>query len=123
MFYQIFIGDFTFFQKAPLLAATKAEGVTIIENVAREPEIIDVATLLNKMGAKVIGAGTETITIKGVDKLIEQINAGKTTGYGAQQAIVNAITSGKLGSKLPADIASLQRLLDEGKLDAQTSTK
>lgn len=52
-----------------MLAATKAEGETIIENVAREPEIIDLATLLNKMGANIRGAGTDVIRIKGVDKL------------------------------------------------------
>ena len=42
---------------------------TIIENVAREPEIVDLANILNKMGANVIGAGTETMRIEGVDKL------------------------------------------------------
>lgn len=52
-----------------MMAATLAEGTTVLENVAKEPEIVDLANYLNKMGAKVIGAGTETITIKGVDKL------------------------------------------------------
>jgi len=52
-----------------MLAATKAKGMTIIENAAREPEIIDVATLLNKMGAEIRGAGTDTLRIKGVDQL------------------------------------------------------
>lgn len=52
-----------------MLAAAKAKGVTIIENAAKEPEIIDVATLLNSMGAKIKGAGTETIRIEGVDSL------------------------------------------------------
>ena len=52
-----------------MLAAAKAEGRTVIENAAREPEIIDVATLLNNMGARVRGAGTEVITIEGVDSL------------------------------------------------------
>ena len=52
-----------------LLAAAKAEGRTVIENAAREPEIIDVATLLNNMGARVRGAGTEVITIDGVESL------------------------------------------------------
>lgn len=52
-----------------MLAAAKAEGRTVIENAAREPEIIDVATLLNNMGARVRGAGTEVITIDGVDSL------------------------------------------------------
>ena len=49
-----------------MLAAVKAKGRTIIENAAREPEIIDVATLLNNMGAHIRGAGTDIITIEGV---------------------------------------------------------
>ena len=52
-----------------MMAATLAQGTTVLENAAREPEIVDLALLLNKMGAKVRGAGTETITIVGVDKL------------------------------------------------------
>ena len=52
-----------------MLAAAKADGRTVIENAAREPEIIDVATLLNNMGARVRGAGTEIITIDGVESL------------------------------------------------------
>ncbi|MDO3680699.1 UDP-N-acetylglucosamine 1-carboxyvinyltransferase [Paenibacillus ehimensis] len=52
-----------------MLAASRAKGVTTIENAAKEPEIIDVATLLNSMGAKIKGAGTETIRIEGVDAL------------------------------------------------------
>lgn len=53
-----------------MMAATLADGVTVIENAAREPEIVDLAQLLNKMGAKVRGAGTETLTIKGVAELV-----------------------------------------------------
>lgn len=52
-----------------LLVATKAKGVTTIENAAKEPEIVNVATFLNNMGAKIRGAGTEKITIKGVEHL------------------------------------------------------
>ncbi|MGO4924147.1 UDP-N-acetylglucosamine 1-carboxyvinyltransferase [Ligilactobacillus ruminis] len=52
-----------------MMAATLANGTTIIENVAREPEIVDLANVLNKMGAKVYGAGTETIKVVGVDHL------------------------------------------------------
>ncbi|WP_430607785.1 UDP-N-acetylglucosamine 1-carboxyvinyltransferase 1 [Enterococcus sp. AZ170] len=52
-----------------MLAAVKAEGKTIIENAAREPEIIDVATLLNNMGANIKGAGTDIIRIEGVETL------------------------------------------------------
>lgn len=52
-----------------MLAAVKAKGKTTIENAAREPEIIDVANLLNKMGADIKGAGTDVIRINGVEKL------------------------------------------------------
>lgn len=52
-----------------MLAAVKSKGRTIIENAAREPEIIDVATLLNNMGAHIRGAGTDIITIEGVPHL------------------------------------------------------
>lgn len=60
-----------------MMAATLAEGTTILENVAKEPEIVDLANLLNKMGAKVKGAGTGTMKIEGVDKL-----------YGAEHSII-----------------------------------
>ncbi len=52
-----------------LMAASLAKGTTIIENAAKEPEIIDLANLLNKMGAKIKSAGTDMIRIEGVEKL------------------------------------------------------
>lgn len=52
-----------------MMAASLAEGTTILENVAEEPEIVDLANYLNKMGAKIRGAGTDNIRIEGVDKL------------------------------------------------------
>ena len=52
-----------------MMAAALAEGETMMENCAREPEVADLATLLNKMGASVEGAGTSTIRIRGVEKL------------------------------------------------------
>ena len=52
-----------------MMAATLAKGKTVITNVAREPEIIDLADMLNSMGAKIVGAGSDTITIDGVDYL------------------------------------------------------
>ncbi|MGO3170371.1 MAG: UDP-N-acetylglucosamine 1-carboxyvinyltransferase [Bavariicoccus seileri] len=52
-----------------LLASVKAKGKTIIENAAREPEIIDLVTLLNKMGANIRGAGTNVIRVEGVEEL------------------------------------------------------
>ena len=52
-----------------MLVAVKAKGITVIENAAKEPEIVSVATFLNNMGAKIAGAGTSRIIIEGVDKL------------------------------------------------------
>lgn len=60
-----------------MIAATLAEGTTTLENAAREPEIVDLANWLNKMGANVKGAGTDTIIIKGVEKM-----------HGANHAVV-----------------------------------
>ncbi|MCT2538289.1 UDP-N-acetylglucosamine 1-carboxyvinyltransferase [Aquibacillus koreensis] len=76
-----------------MLAAVKAKGKTIIENAAREPEIIDVATLLTSMGAKIKGAGTDVIRIEGVDSLTgcmhtiipDRIEAGTYTIMAAAQ--------------------------------------
>lgn len=52
-----------------IMAASLAEGTTILENAAQEPEIVDLANYLNKMGARIKGAGTDTIKIEGVEKL------------------------------------------------------
>ena len=57
-----------------MLSAVKAEGVTVIENAAKEPHVVDVANFLNAMGADIRGAGTDVIKIKGVKKL----KGGKT---------------------------------------------
>lgn len=56
-----------------IMAATLAEGTTILKNAAREPEVVDLAKFLNTVGAKISGAGTDTITIEGV----EQLSGGK----------------------------------------------
>ena len=53
-----------------MMAATLAKGVTVLTNVAKEPEIIDLADMLNSMGADIKGAGTDEITIKGVNELL-----------------------------------------------------
>ncbi|WP_305094622.1 UDP-N-acetylglucosamine 1-carboxyvinyltransferase [Prescottella sp. R16] len=52
-----------------LMAAVLAVGETVIDNAAREPEIVDLCTMLNRMGAKISGAGTNTLTIRGVERL------------------------------------------------------
>jgi UDP-N-acetylglucosamine 1-carboxyvinyltransferase len=80
-----------------LMAATLADGETILQNCAREPEVADLAAMLNKMGAKIEGAGTATIRVKGVSKLKgakhriipDRIEAGTFI-------IAGAITSGDL---------------------------
>ncbi len=67
-----------------MLAAVKAKGMTIIENAAKEPHIVDLANFLNSMGANIMGAGTDVIKIRGVDHLFgaeysiipDQIEAG-----------------------------------------------
>ena len=67
-----------------MLAAAKAKGMTVIENAAREPHIVDLANFLNSMGANIMGAGTNVIKIRGVEKLCgvsysiipDQIEAG-----------------------------------------------
>lgn len=52
-----------------MMAATLAQGTTVIENAAREPEVVDLALLLNKMGAKISGHGADTIVVEGVERL------------------------------------------------------
>src|SRR5260221_13993880 len=52
-----------------MMAAALAEGTTVIENAAQEPEVVDLAQCLNSMGAKIEGAGTDTIVVQGVDRL------------------------------------------------------
>ncbi|MGH9178565.1 MAG: UDP-N-acetylglucosamine 1-carboxyvinyltransferase [Acidimicrobiales bacterium] len=52
-----------------LMAAVRAKGTTVIENAAREPEVADLASLLNRMGARISGAGTSTVVVEGVDEL------------------------------------------------------
>ncbi|WP_373818714.1 UDP-N-acetylglucosamine 1-carboxyvinyltransferase [Glaesserella sp.] len=52
-----------------MMAATLAKGTTVIENAAREPEVVDTAVFLNKMGAQIVGAGSDMITIEGVEHL------------------------------------------------------
>lgn len=101
-----------------MLAATKAKGKTIIENVAKEPEIVNVATFLNNMGAKIKGAGTNIITITGVDYLHksfhevipDRIEAGT-------YLIIGALLGEKLTIKnlIPSHIESLtSKLIEAG---------
>ncbi len=67
-----------------MCAATLAEGKTVLDNAAREPEIVDTANFLNTLGAKVSGAGTDTITIEGVERL----------GGGSHDVVADRIETG-----------------------------
>jgi UDP-N-acetylglucosamine 1-carboxyvinyltransferase len=99
-----------------LMAATLADGETVMQNCAREPEVADLADLLNKMGARIEGAGTSTIRIKGVPKL-----------HGAKHSIIpdrieaatfiiaGALTGGDLNVEDcdPAHLGALMQKLQE----------
>ncbi len=99
-----------------MLAAVLAEGTTVIENAAKEPHIVDTANFLNMMGAKIKGAGTEVIRIKGVERLHgceytiipDQIEAGT-------YMIASAITGGDVtvNNLIPKHMDSLSAKLCE----------
>ena len=101
-----------------MMAATLAEGVTIISNAAREPEVCDLAHCLQKMGAQISGIGTDTLTIVGVDELHgcaysvipDRIEAGSF-------AAAAAITGGEvelLGAKLAHMQSVLEKFVEAG---------
>ncbi|MGG5255166.1 UDP-N-acetylglucosamine 1-carboxyvinyltransferase [Neobacillus sp. SM06] len=100
-----------------MMAATLAEGTTIIENVAKEPEIVDLANLLNKMGANVKGAGTGTIRIEGVHVLFgtdhaiipDRIEAG-TFMVAAAITGGNVLVKGAVPEHLSSLIAKMQEM-------------
>lgn len=99
-----------------MMAATLAQGTTIIENVAKEPEIVDLANFLNKMGANVRGAGTGTLRIEGVDVLFgaehhiipDRIEAGTFM-------VAGAITGGNVfvQGAVPEHLSSLIAKMEE----------
>ena len=99
-----------------MLAAVKAKGKTVIDNAAKEPEIVNIATFLNNMGAKISGAGTSTIKIEGVDYLgkcfheviPDRIEAGT-------YVIIGALCGNplKIDNVIPEHIDSLLSKLEE----------
>jgi len=107
-----------------MMAATLADGVTTLENAAREPEVVDLAEMLNKMGAKVEGAGTPTITIEGVRELKgtthriipDRIEAGTFLATGA-------ITNGELEliDCNPSHLSSVTEKLRETGVNIETT--
>jgi UDP-N-acetylglucosamine 1-carboxyvinyltransferase len=83
-----------------MMAATLAEGVTRIENAAKEPEIVDLANYLNKMGAKIEGAGTSIIRIEGVERLRPSEHAVVADRIEAGTLLIaGAITGGEVTVK------------------------
>ena len=100
-----------------MLASVKAEGVTILENCAKEPHVVDVANFLNAMGANIKGAGTDTIKITGVDRLHgchytiipDQIEAG-TYMVAAAATKGDVYIKGVIPNHLEAIIAKLTEM-------------
>ena len=98
-----------------IMAAALAEGTTVLENAAQEPEIVDLANFLNKMGARIKGAGTDTIKIDGVDSLRgvshnvipDRIEAG-TFMVGAAMTRGNVLIKNVVPDHLKAVIAKLK---------------
>lgn len=112
-----------------MLAAVKAKGVTIIENAAREPEVVDVAMLLNNMGAKISGAGTDQLYIEGVTELHgvthrvvpDRIEAGTYLTIAAACGSFDGVT---LHNVIPEHLdAFIAKLTEAGvKLDVKNDT-
>ncbi|MED3719338.1 UDP-N-acetylglucosamine 1-carboxyvinyltransferase [Geobacillus stearothermophilus] len=100
-----------------MMAAVLAEGTTVIENCAKEPEIVDLANFLNAMGAKVRGAGTGTIRIEGVDELVgtshtvipDRIEAG-TFMVAAAITGGNVLVQGAVPEHLSSLIAKMEEM-------------
>lgn len=105
-----------------MLAAVRAKGKTVIDNAAKEPEIVNVATFLNNMGAKITGAGTSTIKIEGVDYLHkcfhevipDRIEAGTYLIIGSLVG-----TNFKVYNIIPEHVESLTMKLEEMGVDVE----
>ena len=101
-----------------MMAATLAEGITVIENAAREPEVIDLANCLNAMGAKITGAGSDEIMIEGVKKLHGAQHRVIPDRIEAGTFLVAAAVSGgeiKIKDVIPKQIeAVLEKLREAG---------
>ena len=108
-----------------MIAASKAEGTTIIENAAKEPEIVDLSNLLNNMGASIRGAGTDEIRIQGVDRLMgtrhaiipDRIEAGTYIALAAAAA-----DEVKIDNIIPTHLDALISKLQEMGVDIEVNT-
>ncbi len=105
-----------------MLAAVKAKGTTVIDNAAKEPEIVNVATFLNNMGAKIRGAGTSTIKIEGVDRLGKCFHEVIPDRIEAGTYIIIGALCGKplkIDNIIPEHVDSLLSKLDEMGVDME----
>ena len=114
------------------MAAALAEGTTTLENVAKEPEIVDLANYINAMGGKIRGAGTGTIKIEGVEKLHgvrhniipDRIEAG-TFMVAAAITEGNVLVKGAVPEHLTSLIAKMEemgvKITDEGEASCHRS--
>jgi len=105
-----------------MMAATLAEGTTILENAAREPEVVDLANCLISMGAKISGVGTDTITIEGVERLHEtRYNVMPDRIEAGTYLISAAITGGRIKIKDvdPSTLDSVLAKLEEAGADIE----
>jgi len=105
-----------------MMAATLADGITFLENAAREPEVVDLANCLISMGAKIDGVGTDTITIEGVERLHEtRYNVMPDRIEAGTYLIAAAITGGRIKIKdvKPSTLDSILNKLEEAGADIE----
>ena len=108
-----------------MLAAVKAKGTTIIDNAAKEPEIVNVATFLNNMGAKITGSGTSTIKIEGVDYLHQCFHEVIPDRIEAGTYIIIGALCGKMlkvDNIIPEHVDSLISKLEEMGVELEMGT-
>ena len=108
-----------------MIAASRAEGTTVIENAAKEPEIVDLSNLLNSMGANIRGAGTGEIRIQGVDRLVGTRHAIIPDRIEAGTYIALAAAAGeevKIDNIIPHHLDALISKLQEMGVDIEVNT-
>ena len=108
-----------------MLAAVKAKGITVIDNAAKEPEIVNVATFLNNMGARISGAGTSTIKIEGVETLHKCFHEVIPDRIEAGTYIIIGALCGKnlkIDNIIPEHVDSLLSKLEEIGTELQVGT-